>query len=262
MNRSATTIHELVQSVLAKAGVLGAKELQAWKRPQVEIRKLVQCDYGAGLRRQLSFDQVKELVSRATDIWPHFNRAALGPASEKYLSEVASALRLHLKAMPYTSLALYGFYVDCSETSLGKPLIYVNSAHHPVAVATTFCHEVGHHFCTEIVKPKRNGVRFYFDAAYSEHLGDQGELAADLVVSLGGYPNPAARAIFSEPPVKEGVQKGHLDDALFLRVRGYLKECYGFDFSSQFPPGQNFHYLAGVIHYAKLRQALLREYGI
>jgi len=261
MNHRSNAIDKAVESILKKAGVLGAKELEAWKQPQVEIHKLAETDYGESLRRELNVEEIKELVLRARDIWPEFNRAVIGPPSDKVLSRAAGALQLHLKSAPYNSLALYGFYVDPSQTNLQKPLIYVNSAHHRLVMGTAFCHEVGHHFCNEISKPKSSGVRFYFDAAYGEHLRDHGELAADVIVSLAGYPQEAAKAMLPSVRPKDGSQKG-LNDAVFITVRKHLKNAYGFEFSSKLLPSQNLQYLAGMIHYAKLRIALLQEYGI
>jgi hypothetical protein len=261
MKDRSTAIDRVVHSVLTRAGVLGAKELEAWKRPQDDIRRLSQRDYATNLRRRLSFDQINELVERATDVWPHFNQKVLGPPSKEFFSRAADALHLHLKAKRYTSLALYGFYVDRSETALAKPLIFVNSAHHNLAIGTTFCHEVGHHFCTEIAKPKPSGVRFYFDAAYNEHLHDVGELSADVIVSLGGYPKAAARAIFKRRG-KAIAHRGSLDRDVICDIREHLEASYGFAFSIALPPVQNLQYLAGMIHYAKLRAALLEEYDV
>ncbi|HKF57593.1 MAG TPA: hypothetical protein VKJ45_19195, partial [Blastocatellia bacterium] len=65
MKASSTAIDKAVQSVLAKAGVLGAKELEAWKRPQEDIRRLSQRDYATSLRQRLSFEQISGLVERA-----------------------------------------------------------------------------------------------------------------------------------------------------------------------------------------------------
>jgi hypothetical protein len=45
-------------------------------------------------------------------------------------------------------------------------------------------------------------------------------------------------------------------------IREHLEASYGFDFSIALPPVQNLQYLAGMIHYAKLRAALLEEYDI
>jgi hypothetical protein len=262
MKECPTAIDKVVKSVLANAGVLGAKELEAWKRPQDDIRRLSQRDYTNSLRRQLTFEQIKGLVERATDVWPHFNRSVLGPPSREFFSRAADALQLHLKAARYTSLALYGFYVDRSDTALTKPLIFVNSAHHALAMGTTFCHEVGHHFCTEIAKPKPTRIRFYFDAAYNQHLHDRSELAADVIVSLAGYPKAAAKTIFTARERKEIARKGNLNMAVIGRIRAHIEASYRFDFSRALSPNQNLQYLAGMLHYAKLRAALLEEYDL
>ena len=262
MKAGSTAIDTVVRSVLAKAGVLGVRELEAWKHPQDDIRRLSQRDYAGSLRRRLTCKQIEELIERATDIWPHFNQKVLGPPSKEFFSRTADALQLHLKAARYTSLALYGFYVDRSESSLTKPLIFVNSAHHTLAIGSTFCHEVGHHFCTEIGKPKPNGIKFYFDSAYNEHLHDDGELAADVIVSLAGYPKTAAKAIFGGRRHKGSASRGRLDHAVIGGIRKHLEGAYRFDFSTTLSPAQNLQYLAGMIHYAKLRAALLEEYDL
>ncbi len=262
MKEGSSAVDSVVHSVLRKAGVLGAKELEAWKRPGDDIRRLSQRDYGASLRRRLDYRQVKNLVERATELWPHFNQKVLGPPSKGFFSRAADALQLHLKAARYTSLALYGFYVDRSETALTKPLIFVNSAHHTLAIGTAFCHEVGHHFCTEIGRPRSAGVRFYFDSAYNEHLQDNGELAADVIVSLAGYPKPAAKRIFAGRQRRAIAGKGNLDHAIIDAIRAHLEASYRFDFSVALSAFQNLQYLAGMIHYAKLRAALLEEYEL
>jgi hypothetical protein len=262
MKDSSTATDKVVQSVLAKAGIMGAKQLQAWKHPQEDIRRLSERDYCVSLRRQLSFAQIKELVRRATDLWPDFNRSVLGPPSKEFFSRAADALQLKLKAARYTSLALYGFYVDRSRTATTKPLIFINSAHHALAIGTTFCHEVGHHFCNEITLPKEAGVHFYFDAAYNQHLRDRGELAADVIVSLAGYPKAAARAIFTGKQRREIARRGGLNQSVIRRIRSHLESSYRFDFSTALSPDQNLQYLAGMIHYAKLRAALLEEYDL
>jgi len=263
MKEGSNATDKVVRSVLAKAGVLGAKELAAWKRPQDDIRRLSQRNYATSLRQRLSLDQIKELVHRATDIWPHFNQAVLGPPSREFFSRAADALQLHLKAARYRSMALYGFYVDRAATALTKPLIFVNSSHHALAMGTTFCHEVGHHFYVEIAKPRSpKGVSFYFDAAYSEHLRDEGELSADVVVSLAGYPRSAAEMIFSKAQRKKIARKGGLDHVLIQRIRDHLGGSYGFDFPAALSPQQNLQYLAGMLHYAKLRAALLEEFDL
>lgn len=260
MKARPTPTDQLVKSVLANAGVLGAKELEAWKRPQDDIRRLTQRDYADSLRRQLTYGQIKELVQKAIEVWPRFNQTVLGPPSKGFFSRTADALQLNLKSARYTSLALYGFYVDRTKTTMTKPLIFVNSAHHAVAMGTAFCHEVGHHFCNEIAHSESAGIRFYFDSSYDQHLHDQGELSADVIVALAGYPQPAARKIFEER--KSFMRGGRLTNDLIDRIRRHIEEAYGFDFSRALSPDQNLQYLAGMLHYAKLRAALLEEYDL
>jgi hypothetical protein len=263
MKENSTATDNVVQSVLAKIGILGAKELKAWKHPQDDIRRLSERDYSASLRHQLTYAQITELAGKATDVWPKFNQKVLGPPSRRFFSRAADALHLRVKAARYTSLALYGFYVDGSRTAMSKPLIFINSAHHALAIGTAFCHEVGHHFCTGISSTRKSsGVRFYFDAAYAEHLEDQGELAADVIVSLGGYPKAAAKTIFTRERRKRIARTGAIGQTEIGRIRSHLEASYGFDFSTALSPDQNLQYLAGMIHYAKLRAALLEEYDI
>ncbi len=263
MEKSSIAIDRLVRAVLAKSGVIGARELAAWKRPKDDIRRLCQRDYPASVRRHLDSGQIKELVRRARDVWPHFNRKVLGPPSPGFFSRAADALQLHFKAARYSSLALYGFYVDRANTQLSKPLIFINSSHHALAIGTAFCHEVGHHFATEVGKHhKPNGISFYFDAAYNAHLRDEGELFADMVVSLAGYPKPAAEVIFAKPQGKKRAFKRGLDYSLIERIRQHIASSYGFDFSASLSPRQNLQYLAGMLHYAKLRAALLEQFDV
>jgi hypothetical protein len=263
MEQTSTAIDKVVQSVLAKSGVLGARELAAWKRPKDDIRRLCQRDYPASVRRHLSCGQIKELVHRAREVWPHFNRGVLGPPSPGFFSRAADALQLHFKAARYSSLALYGFYVDRASAKLSKPLIFINSSHHALATGTAFCHEVGHHFSAEVGKyHKPSGISFYFDAAYNAHLHDEGELFADVVVALAGYPKPAAKAIFAKSQGKKRVVKRGLDYELIERIRKHIEGSYGFDFSASLSPRQNLQYLAGMLHYAKLRVALLEQFDV
>lgn len=263
MDQTSKAIDEVVQSVLAKAGVLGARELAAWKRPQDDIRKLCQRDYPASVRRHLSPGQIKELLYRARKVWPHFNQKVLGPPSGVFFSRAADALQLHFKAAHYSSLALYGFYIDRANTQLSKPLIFINSAHHALAIGTAFCHEVGHHFCTEVRKPRKPaGISFYFDAAYHSHLRDKRELFADAVVSLAGYPQATAAKLFTQALAEKTSSKGALDQALIARIRKHIERSYGFEFSASLSPRQNLQYLAGMLHYAKLRAALLQEFDV
>ena len=61
---------------------------------------------------------------------------------------------------------------------------------------------------------------------------------------------------------KSKAQAKDLTEAALNQVRKHLKKAYGFDLTQQIPAPQMLHYLSGMIHYAKLRWALLAEYDI
>jgi hypothetical protein len=259
-------IEQLLAGVLRKAHSEGAHQLKAWKKPGDEIRRLVRRDYVRSLRRNLNYHQVKGLIGAFHEILPEFNRTPIGMMSPERFAEMAAAMRVHFKAAPYTGeegLALRGFYVTPARGMLKKPLIYVNTAHHPLAVSTTFCHELGHHFSSQIFGSHGQPVHFFFDADYATHLEDASELAADVMVSFAGYPEPIARKIFATPWNWGLVARAkNLTEAAFGEVQGHLREVYGFDLMKQIPSNLNPRYLLGMIHYAKLRWALLAEYDL
>ena len=265
------TISRLVKTIIAGAAATGG-ELSARQRPEREIRELLERDYSGKVREKFGPREIKDLVAAARAIWPDFNQAPMGPPSMRLFSEVANSLKLHFSSAPYPEsggFAVRGFYVNKTPAALGKPLIYVNTAHHPLAVGTAFCHEVGHHLSADMFAPQNKGARLFFGSEYATHLEEPGELAADILVSLAGYPYPIARSIFSArpgttgTPARFGMQGGNV----FAEVREHLSSRYGFDFTAALPPTLDsptvkLHYLTGMIHYARLRETLLTEYGL
>ncbi len=264
--RSDSNIETFVSEILANASADGALEVSAWRKPEKVFRRLIQRDYVRDLRRNLSYRELRTLLEAVDETLPRLNREPLDLMPIKEQARLAAHLGLHFKAAPHTDtegLALRGFYVNKLQEVLKRPLIYVNTAHPPVVVSTTFCHELGHHFAADILRPRHQKVHLFFDADYSQHLGDPAELAADVLVSLAGYPRPVARKIFSETVDWRLVASTKsLTDAAFSEIRAHLKKVYGFDLSAGISPRQTLNHLAGVIHYAKLRWALLAEYDI
>ena len=265
-----TTIEDLTAEILRGATAPGDSRLKRWRSPQRDIDRLVRRDYVRPLRRHLSYTTILEVISQAQQVWPDLNRTQFSTATPKQFERQArrltAGLKVHLQASPYEGpegLALRGFYVEQRRQVLKRPLIYVNTAHHPGAVSSTFCHEIGHHLTSQIFHKRHEGVHFFFDAAYTEHLDDPIELAADVLVSLAGYPAPAARAIFIRPWNWGLVAKaGRLSEDEFRTVRRHAEGCFDLDLKANLPAKQRLNYLAGMIHYAKLRWALLAEYDL
>jgi len=243
------------------------REVSAWKRPTRDLRRLLKHDYVHSLRRSLSYAQVRKLVRAFQEIFPSFNACSLSMMSDGDFQELTGRLGVHCKAAPYVEdngMALRGFYVANSSGLLKYPLIFVNTAHHRLAAMTTFVHELGHHVACQRLRLDPEPVHFFFDAAYADHLGEPAELAADVMVSLAGYPQDTAREIFASDWNWGLVARAeNLPEAAFKEVRRHLKRAYGFDLPlEQMSDSQRLHYLTGMIHYAKLRWALLAEYDL
>jgi hypothetical protein len=260
-------VEKMVARILSETYDKEAAKIAAWKKPTDDLRRLVRHDYVRSLRRNLPYREIKTLVEAYSELLPGFNKEIVGMLPTDRLADWATALDLHFNAAPNEGddgLALRGFYVTRQEGMLKRPLIYVNTAHHPLAVSSTFCHEVGHHLSSEILGESENTpVHFFFDADYASHLEQPTELAADVMVSIAGYPEAVARKIFATPWKWGLVAKAKdLTEAALAEVRGHLKKAYGFDITEQIPANQMLHYLSGMIHYAKLRWALLAEYDI
>lgn len=264
--KAKSRVEELIADVLSSALSVQARQVAAWKKPGEDIKRLVRHDYVRSLRRNLDYRQVKELVRAFDEIFPGFNNHPIDMYSIDHFARMAHEMQFHLKASPYTEddgLALRGFYVTRRKGILKRPLIYLNTAHHPLAVSTTFCHELGHHVSSELFGLTEEPVHFFFDADYAAHLEEPAELAADVMVSFAGYPASAARKIFQQPCNWGLVARAkNLTEAALKEVRGHIRKVYGFDLMERIPPNQRLHYLSGMIHYAKLRWALLAEYDL
>jgi len=264
--KAESKVEQLITQVLSNARTRGAHQIAAWKKPGDDIYRLVRLDYVRSLRRNLGYREVKELVDAFDRILPGFNNQPIGLMSVDGFAAMATQMQFHFKAAPYggdEGLALRGFYVTRTRGMLKRPLIYVNTAHPPLAVGTTMVHELGHHVCCELFGLSRQTVHFFFDADYAAHLGEPGELAADVMVSLAGYPAPTARKIFAAPWDWGLVARAKkLTEAALDEVRGHLQKVYGFDLMERIPANRRLHYLSGMIHYAKLRWALLAEYDL
>ncbi|MGH7778682.1 MAG: hypothetical protein ACREQR_02485 [Candidatus Binataceae bacterium] len=154
--------------------------------------------------------------------------------------------------------ALRGFYVH-DYTVLKRPLIVVNTAGHRVGVACTFWHEMGHHLTHTIFGSAHERVEMFFSTNYQDHLRHPHEIAADLVTVLAGYPRTSAETLFGDSRKSPAMQNA---GAYVSRVLPYVRSISGFDFGCHFTPTEMLRCLAGMIHVAKLREALLHEYGI
>jgi hypothetical protein len=102
-------------------------------------------------------------------------------------------------------------------------------------------------------------MKFAFESNHKQHLADPSEILADMVMVLACYPKAAALRLF---PPADGRATVKDVPAVLSRVRPYLHSVTRLEFDHQFLAQENLHPLAGVIHLAKLRAALLSDYEI
>ncbi len=261
-----SAVDALVEEILGRAHKAGRKELEAWRRPQRELRELARLDYVRVMRRTLDYHTLRAIIGETRKIWPQFNRTMLRPKSLNQLAAISADLRIHLQATPYRGpegMALRGFYVDTSRKMLKRPLIFLNTAHHPGAVSATFVHEIGHHVTRKVTGSTGDAAHYFFNGGHRNHLGQPAELAADVLASLAAYPAPLARKMFAMPWDWGLVARAdQLPDKAFAQIRTHVRELLGINFGASLPTGQSLNYLTGMIHYAKLRWALLAEYEL
>jgi hypothetical protein len=272
-------VAKLVEEILTHAKASGSKELDSWRHPERDVRRLARRDYAPDLHKLLNQTDLKDILRSARRIFPDLNRHhdparvehwLSGTAStglDALVSQVTDRVDIHFQGTPFTGpggLALRGFFVESDRESLKRPLIYVNTAHHPVAAAATLFHEVGHLVASEVFDRRRQRLHLFFDADYIAHLNDVDELTADIVLCLVAYPAPIAKKIFSIA-WKWGVltKSGELSDAEFSQVGELFRARFGVSLAAaEIPARRKLNYLAGMIHFAKLRSTVLAEYGI
>ena len=265
--RSGADLRDAGVRAIAKKILAGAKltpeQREFWRQPLRDLEKLLRRDYREALRSKVRRAEVEALIGTAQNFWPKLNRAKTPlPTKADYL-EISRKLALNLSFRGFRQrdgMALRGFYMRPGTGSNRRQsgLVYLNTAHHPTAVGATFCHEIGHHLALSILPPQAEGaVHYFFDAAYSSHLDDAPELAADILVSLFAYPRPAARKIFGKGSESREDLGGDLHPIL-----RYLKAGWDIDLEESRQPRHHLIYLVGMVHYAKLRRALLEEYRI
>ena len=260
-------VRQLLRDLPQSSQIARARKIAALRQPADDLHRLLRRDYVRSLRRNVAYAQVKEVVETFQRILPSYNSRAVAIMSEASFDDIAAELGFKVVAKPFggsEGLALRGFYATYRRGLLRHPLIFVNTAHHPIVSTTSFLHELGHHVSHQILDLAPNREHFYFDGGYIEQLIEPSELVADIVVSFAGYPQKVARQIFSDRWDWGLVARAaKLPQTAFFAVQKHLKRAYGFDlYVEQVPAEQRLQYLCGIIHYAKLRWALLAEYDL
>jgi hypothetical protein len=220
---------------------------------------IVRHDYAKALKKQFDAAQLRDLLRELRRALPDLNRRVFSELRIERLARKAADLGATLKAEPFegeNGCALRGFYLS-ADTNRRKPMVYVNTAREPIGIAAAFWHELGHHLTHDILGAGKETLFLSFSADYASHLKSIDELAADIVMTLGCYPKQAAQRVFGSRS-----SKGTSADSMIMSARQYVHSVTGLDFDRSTAAQENVYRLAGMIHLAKLREALLSEYGI
>jgi hypothetical protein len=256
-----SSVEDLASSIVAARKAAGPPALAVGRGTKSILRR----DYGRALRGCLDRAQVAEIIAEAKRaVWPQLNREAVRLVSADRFMREWSRLGVLFQATKMDGpigMELLGFYAR-SVGPAKRPLICVNTAHHPAAVGSAFVHEMGHHLTARIFDSKDEVAQLLAATSYEAHLDKPAELAADCLVSLGVMPANVARGLFSDG--RDAAQKNNppkMGSSLLAQVINHFETRYALNFAG-LPAEKADHYLAASLHYAKLRRAILLEYGI
>jgi len=229
---------------------------------KAETAGIIRQNYGEALRHCLSRWEVREIAKEGkTRVWPGLNQDPVTLVSPHEFVRRWSSLGVDFKfaSLPRKEgLSLLGFYLDKIDRVRMRPLIFVNTAHHPAVVGLALDHEMGHHLTSQVFADSER-PHLLSQTGFDEHLAAPAELAADTLVSLGMFPAPIARKLFGSS--NRMVRSNELSDLEVARLLEYLASRYGFRLGDIRGVKKRYQALAGLIHYTKLRRALLDEYG-
>lgn len=251
-------IESLLSEILgiAESASLRSRELKGLVEQFDEIASR---DYRKQLRNHFSPAEIGGLVAVMKMNIPELNQKTFRNTEIGWLRAMAQRLGAELNTARFSGdqRDLRGFYVP-SSTTRSRSVIWLNTAHHRVAVAATFWHEIGHHLLEQLGERSEPFTLSYSDD-YKAHMSDVSELVADILLVLAVYPKAVAARLFGRD-IK--VDRSPTATQLAICARDYLRSIAGWEFEKHFLEVGNLHYLAGMIHYAKLRWALLAEYRI
>ncbi|HEY9157517.1 hypothetical protein [Candidatus Binatus sp.] len=261
-------VDHLVSRLLAEIKVpfdsLGTRVLNQLS----DLKKILSADY-VDVPALPSKPLLKELAKIIdNDIKRHTSAYAgladLGsPQLLGYLSKLFGPREVELRAKPYRTgagLALRGFYCRAKLGNKSKFVIFVNTAHHPGAVAATLGHELGHYIYGSFVGEKAAHTAF-MEGAFANHLLEEDELFADSLVALAAYSPELIKKIGGLSQLRPG-----FSDDLFNRIKSayeLIGSRYGLDLAKgKMAAAWRVRYLTSMAHFFKLRCALYKSAGV
>lgn len=229
------------------------------------VVRLANEDYEKALRRCLSRWELRDIIREGkAAVWPDLNRRSMALVSPQEFVRRWSAVGVDFKLASLsgkTGLALLGFYARKTGRRGARPIIFVNTAHHPAIIGAALAHEMGHHLTARLFDSSEAAAPLFSTAGFLEHLTDPAELAADTLVSLASMPASVARG-YSATTKQAGDAKKNDDlcDPASAQLVEYLVERYGMRGNMIRGSEKKVQTFAALIHYTKLRRALWDVY--
>jgi len=255
-------LDRLVAEVLRT--LAGCEPDTRWQAQLRDLRRILAADYNRTIRtfhRSGNFP-VRELLREAQHDFPGLNEqpAHFDAAARERLAKLGIRVRMQ----EYAQRTLRGFYHRDPECG---PLIWVNLAHPPGGVAASLGHEVGHWYREQLLgfAGEHTTVGF-FNSDFAGHLARPDELFADVFTVLAAYPKEIAAKIFPRGGWRALVRRAaQFDLTPLTRVRDHLAAVYHFDMMNEtptLPVPHRIYYTASMVHFARLRWALLQEFDL
>jgi hypothetical protein len=210
------------------------------------------------LTNELAHAVETEIKARA-DVWKEWD----DPGKFGDLVKKFGSREIEVRAEPYregSGLGLRGFFARAEVGRKSKFVIFLNTAHHPAAVAATLGHELGHYLYGSFVGETAPMTAF-MEGTFTAHLHEEHELFADSLVALSAYTPELIKTIGRIDRLEPGKS-----EKFFNRIQRTYEAIgprFKLDLSQKgITAPWRVCYLTSMIHFFKLRCALLETAGV
>jgi len=242
-----------------------------WRRCARDAARVVSHDYEATVAKFVAEGSlpIAAMQACARRKLPEFGFRPLDFAETMArVRDPSAGLGVKVLVSPYGEPGhpLRGFYVAEDNR---RPLIWVNRQHTPTAMGATFAHELGHHFWRElfpeeVLQNADERPRVLQHDGFAEHLLDSRELFADAFAALAGYPTEIARRLFAQRRWDQPILDAQRILAVMNGVEMHIHRHYPGDLGpdSGLSAGRRLYYFGSMMHFSKVRAAVLRVTGV
>jgi hypothetical protein len=259
-------VDKLISILLSRIQVTLCSLDRTTLRRILDLRQVLIADY----RQSPALASTKLLGELAAvveyELRPRFPMLSKNWNQKELLAHLTSTFgprEIEVRAEPYVvgaGLALRGFFCRTALSNRRKFLIFLNTAHFPAAVATTFGHELGHYLYGSMVG-EHQPMSTLIEGDFIRHLKSESEFFADSLVALAAYPRPLIKLLGPAEDLRPGKAQSFLTRV--KKAHDVVGSRFNFDFfANGMSAASRVRYLTSMIHFFKLRRALLDCAGL